>query len=284
MMDWKHLLDEGWKFATGGGAGFVIGKLTDFRNWRRDRRIQSYGEIQAKEYRGHMDKWQAFGGSESTNSFQRLSAARGCLEAAVTAFRKVGDEPQALELEKEAKGWDRLEKAQATAPDPAIEENKARLRLHAEHEANEARGLLREWEDHGVLGPDAETYWARASHGFDAAEKALRQAGDEVEALKVEKESRTHPLLAKFTSRAVIESKRADVASRIGMHSNNIFNIEAQMHAIGITPERMKDLFGLLAENSEKLAHAHREMGDRRKASDCQAKADTYRKTLVSDH
>ena len=112
-INWLELLTGGWHVVvTGGVGGTVFATVTKGLDWKRTRRLRVYAKGEAQKYRDALKAYEGMGGDKSPNAFTRLSAAMGHLKATTDAYREAGDKVEAIELEKEAGGWERLQKAQ----------------------------------------------------------------------------------------------------------------------------------------------------------------------------
>jgi hypothetical protein len=198
LQHWNDLFSEGWKFVTGGAGGFVLGKVMDLRKWRKEgatkAKLREYGGQQATLYRSTLDRWQQLGGANGLNTVTYINTARAALEAAVKAYRKAEEEVNALELEKEARGWELLH-ALPAPPDPAEQRRKADVNAKLLAHAKEQETLYKHLRDKGQAMGGANSKdrtWAfrqAADHALQAA-KAYREVGDVEQALRWEQTAR----------------------------------------------------------------------------------------------
>jgi hypothetical protein len=192
----------GWSWlswVTGGLAGALVTQLIQhFKGSRaykktaaRKATLLAYAEKERQLARDTLTNWQTMGGNDSPNSFQRLSAMRTALEASVKAFRLAGEEVEALELEKEVRGWEHLHAAQASGADPQKESERAVLRQRAKNQEALHKHLLDKARSMGGANTKNRTHFMNtAADAARAAAEAYREAGDIVHALEWEQKAR----------------------------------------------------------------------------------------------
>ena len=198
---WKDLLSEGWKVATGTGAGFVLGRVSALRKWRQERTaakgkakhnatLREYGQLQAETYRELLKQREEFSGS--VTSVTVTVEARAALEAAVKAFRQAGDDVAALELEKTARAWE----LSLAAPNPLEQERKAETRAKLLQHAKTQEVLFKVHLEKGRAMGGAHTknrtfHIEQAARHAEGAAKAYREADDLVQALQWEQTAKS---------------------------------------------------------------------------------------------